>query len=94
MQTIALRDLQQKGLKAINTAHNDELILLESRSGPAYFLIPAQAHNLDAQSLELERAMALSNLHNWQQRAAELGLDEMSAEEINQEICLTRKHKT
>lgn len=92
MRTVALRDLQQKGLKAIDMP-TDELILLQSRAGPAYFLVPAQQFNLEGQLLELERAMALSNLHNWQQRAAELGLDKMSLEEINQEITAARKCK-
>ncbi len=91
MQTVALRDLQQKGLKAIAGVSN-ELVLLESRAGPAYFLVPAQKANLDTQALELERAMALSNLHNWQQRATELGLNDMSLKEINQEIRAARKH--
>jgi hypothetical protein len=92
MRTIALRELQQKGLKAVNLfAH--EPLLLEDRSGPAYFLIPVQKENLETQFLELERAMALSNLHNWQQRALELGLDQMSSEEINEEIKSVRKHK-
>ncbi|MEI6790359.1 MAG: hypothetical protein WCK42_04170 [Myxococcaceae bacterium] len=93
MRTIALRDLQQKGLKAVNRFTN-ELLLLESRAGPAYFLIPVQKTNLETQSLDLERAMAFSNLHNWQQRALELGLDQMTPEEINQEINATRKHNT
>lgn len=91
MRTVALRDLQQKGLKAVEGLSN-ELVLLESRTGPAYFLVPAQKANLEAQFLELERAMALSNLHNWQQKACELGLDQMSLEEINAEIQATRKH--
>ncbi|MEI6806678.1 MAG: hypothetical protein WCK49_09275 [Myxococcaceae bacterium] len=92
MRTIALRDLQQKGLKAVNMfAH--EPLLLEGRSGPAYFLVPAQKNHLETQFLELERAMALSNLHNWQQRAVELGFDQMTLEEVNEEINNARKSK-
>ena len=92
MHTVALRDLQQNGLKAIDSS-SGEPILLQGRSGPAYFLVPAQKTNLEGQLLELERAMALSNLHNWQQKAKELGLDQMSLEDINLEINASRKHQ-
>ncbi len=88
-----MRDFQQKGLKAIE-GHSNELLLLEGRGGPAYFLVPVQENNLDGQRQELERAMALANLNSWQQRALELGLTDMTLEEINNEIDSVRNRKS
>ena len=92
MRSIALRDFQQKGPSALGTKV-DEPVLLRGRAGPSYFLVPADQDHLETQFTELERAMALSNLRSWQLRARELGLDQMTAEDIDQEIAVARKER-
>jgi hypothetical protein len=92
MKNLSLRDFQQKG--PVSVGQNiDEPILLTGRNGPLFFLIPADAANLENQYRELLRSMAQANLRNWQARASDLGLDKMSLDDINQEISEHRGKK-
>jgi|HubBroStandDraft_5_1064220.scaffolds.fasta_scaffold1127971_1 hypothetical protein len=92
MKNLSLRDFQQKGQLSVGR-NITEPILLTGRSGPLFFLIPADVSNLENQYQELLRAMGQANLINWQNRALELGLDKMSLEDINKEILDHRNKK-
>jgi hypothetical protein len=92
MRQIAMRDFQQKGGAAIKGS-SQEPILLSGREGPKYFLVPAQEEGLTFQFEELKRAQALANLRAWQLRARELGMDELTNKEIDEEIDAARKER-
>ncbi len=88
MDSIALRDLQQRGAKAL--PHADRPVVVTGRSGPLFLLVPADPGNLAEQEREIRRAMARADLRAWQERAVEAGLDRLSDEEIEAEIAAMR----
>jgi hypothetical protein len=88
-----MRDFQHKGDEAIKNSPAGEPILLMGRKGPRYFLVPAREEEIDFQYEELLRIQALTNLRAWQLKARELGLDQMTDEDIEQEIKATRKER-
>jgi hypothetical protein len=92
MKNLNLRDFQQRG-RASMGRNISEPILLTGRSGPLFFLIPADPSNLENQYRELLRSMGQANLRNWQAQAEELGLDKMSLDDINEEVSEHRAKK-
>jgi|SRR5579871_2656123 len=92
MKNLSLRDFQQKGRVSVGRNVN-EPILLTGRTGPLFFLIPADALNLENQYRELLRSMGQASLRNWQRRSEEIGLDKMSLDDINKEISEHRGKK-
>ncbi len=88
MQTIPLRDLQQRGAKAVPTTHDP--VVLTGRQGPLYLLVPADPAHLAEQEREIRRAMARANLRAWQEQAVEAGLDTLTDADIAAEITATR----
>lgn len=91
MQTIPLRDLQQRGAKAVPDTRDP--VVLTGRHGPLYLLVPADPAHLAEQEREIRRAMARANLRSWQERAVEAGLDALTDAEIEAEIAATRRDK-
>jgi hypothetical protein len=92
MKNLSLRDFQQKGRVSVGR-NIHEPILLTGRTGPLFFLIPADASNLENQYRELLRSMGQASLRNWQNRSEEIGLDKMSLDDINKEISEHRAKK-
>ena len=90
MRQVPLREFRTRGVKALGPAEGQDLIVLSGRQGPAFFLIPVLAGDLEAQGRELLRAQAKANLRAWQARARELGVDQMSPQEIESEIQAAR----
>jgi hypothetical protein len=92
MITIPIRDLQQRGTKAIARGI-DEPVLVIGRPGALFYLIPADRDRLAEQEVELSRAMARASLRSWQNRAVSAGLDLLTTEEIDAEISAVRQER-
>ena len=92
MITIPIRDLQQRGSKAIAKG-TEEPVLVTGRPGALFYLIPANRENLAEQEKELSRAMARASLRAWQKRAVAAGLDKLTIEEIDAEISAVRQER-
>jgi hypothetical protein len=92
MITIPIRELQQRGTKAIARG-TDEPVLVIGRPGALFYLIPADRDRLVEQEVELSRAMARAGLRSWQNRAVSAGLDKLTAEEIDAEISAARRER-
>lgn len=90
MRQVALREFRTRGLKALGPEAGQGVVILSNRTGPAYFLVPVQPGDLEAQGRELLRAQAKASLRAWQLRAQVLGLDQMSDQEIDTEVQATR----
>ncbi|MEO5969893.1 MAG: hypothetical protein ABIQ95_08195 [Bdellovibrionia bacterium] len=88
MRAKALRELQQQGEKAISS---QEPILLTNRKGPVGVLIPVTQESLPFLQAETEKWMALQSLKKTWALAREVGLDQLSLEEINQEVKQARR---
>lgn len=88
MQTLPLRDLQQRGTKAVPDTHAP--VILTGREGPLYLLVPVDPAHLAEQEREIRRALARANLRAWQERSAEAGLDTLTDAEIEAEITAAR----
>lgn len=91
MYTIPMREFQQKGKAALPDTIKEPVLLVSRTS--KYFLIPTQGDDIDIQYREYLRAMALANLRAWHIRAKDLGVSEMSLEEINKEIQASRQSR-
>ncbi len=89
MLTIPIRDLQQRGTKAIAKDTTGPM-LVTGRPGALFYLIPADPTRLAEQEIELSRAMARADLRSWQTRAVEAGLDQTTSAEIETEIAAVR----
>lgn len=92
MLTIAIRDLQQRGTKAIAKGATGPM-LVTGRPGALFYLIPADASRLAEQEIELSRAMARADLRSWQTRAVAAGLDRITHAEIESEIAAVRQER-
>ena len=93
MRQVPLREFRTRGVKALGPGNGQNLVILSNRQGPAYFLVPVQPGDLEAQGQELLRAQAKANLRAWQIQARELGLDKMSDEDIDAEIQASREER-
>lgn len=87
-----MRELQQLGAKAIINGTSGP-VLVTGRPGALFYLVPADPERLVEQEAELRRAMALADLRSWQSRAVAAGLDQVSDEEINDEIRSARRER-
>lgn len=87
MNAKSLRELQQKGGKAIGK----EPIVIMNRNGPVGVLIPVNSETLFRIQKEVERMLALESLSQTWQLARKAGLDQMTNEEINAEVSAVRK---
>jgi len=92
MRLTSMRDFQKMGPEAI-TAPRHEVVLLTSRSGPSFFLVPVFDTDLAFQADQLQQAMALASLRESQDAAAQTGLGEATMEEINAEIASVRAQR-
>jgi len=92
MHTIPIRDLQQRGTKAIAKGTTGP-VLVTGRPGALFHLIPADPSRLAEQEIELRRAMARADLRSWQTRAVAAGLDQTTDAEIGAEIAAVRKER-
>jgi hypothetical protein len=92
MLTIPIRDLQQRGTKAIAKGAMGPL-LVTGRPGALFYLIPADPDHLAEQEVELRRAMARADLRSWQARAVAAGLDKITDAEIQAEIVAARRER-
>ena len=90
MRQVALREFRTRGAKALGPDEGQGLVILSDRRGPAYFLVPVQPGDLEAQGRELLRAQAKASLRAWQLRARELGLDQLTDQEIDAEVKASR----
>ena len=93
MRQVPLREFRTRGVKALGPEEGQGLIVLSNRQGPAYFLMPVQPGDLESQGRELLRAQAKASLRAWQLRAKELGLDQMTDQEIDAEISASRAER-
>jgi hypothetical protein len=92
MKTIPIRELQQRGARAIAKGAIGPL-LVTGRPGALFYLIRADPERLVEQEIELSRAMARADLRSWQTRAVAAGLDQLTSEEIDAEIDLSRRER-
>jgi antitoxin (DNA-binding transcriptional repressor) of toxin-antitoxin stability system len=89
MRQVSLREFRTRGAKALEGLPEGETILLAGQQGPAYFLVPVLG-DVALQDRELRRAIAKASLRESWRLAKEAGLDQMTDEEIEQEIAQTR----
>ena len=92
MLTIPIRDLQQRGIKAIAKGATGP-VLVTGRPGALFYLVPADPSRLAEQEIELSRAMARADLRSWQARAVAAGLDQTTEAEIKAEIKAVRSER-
>jgi antitoxin (DNA-binding transcriptional repressor) of toxin-antitoxin stability system len=89
MRQISLREFRTRGAKALKALPQGETVLLSGQQGPAYFLVPVLG-DVAMEDRELRRAMAKASLRESWTHAKASGLDQISEEEIEQEIRLVR----
>ena len=89
MRQVSLREFRIRGAKALEDVSGGETILLAGQQGPTYFLVPVLG-DVTAQERELRRAMAKASLRESWRIAEDAGLDQMSDEEVEREVRLTR----
>ena len=89
MRQVSLREFRTRGAKALESVPKGETVLLSGQQGPAYFLVPVQG-DVVLEDQEIRRAMAKASLRECWRLADEVGLSQMSAEDVEHEIDLTR----
>jgi len=90
MKTIPLRDFQREGAKALGKSPSTEPWLLAGRD-QEFVLLPVTPDNRSAMIDLAEGMAAVIALREDQARAVEAGLDQMSMDEIEEEIREARK---
>ncbi len=91
MRQIALRDFRLQGAKALGKLRPGEAVVLASRQGPAYFLIPVEPDGMEAQEEELKTALALAAMRESWRRSEAAGLADLTMAEIDAKIAAARK---
>ena len=91
MRQIALRDFRLQGAKALGKLRPGEAVVLASRQGPAYFLIPVEPDGMEAQEEELKTALALAAMRVSWRRSEAAGLADLTMAEIDAKIAAARK---
>jgi hypothetical protein len=89
MRQVSLREFRTRGEVALKEVPKDEVVLLSGQKGPAYFLIPAHG-DLTEGDRELRRVMAKMSLYQYGKWAVEQGLDQLSPDNIDEEIRSSR----
>jgi antitoxin (DNA-binding transcriptional repressor) of toxin-antitoxin stability system len=89
MRQVSLREFRTRGAKALESVPSGETVLLSGQDGPAYFLVPVQG-DITLEDRELRRAMARASLRESWRRAKTQGFDQVTSEEIDQEIARVR----
>lgn len=92
MRQISLREFRTRGAKALQAVPRGETILLAGQQGPAYFLVPV-VDDIAEQDRDLRRAIAKASLREGWREAERLGLDKMTAGEIDAEISRARAER-
>ena len=90
MKTIPLRDFQREGAKAFGITRSIEPWLLAGRE-QEFVLLPVTPENRSAVMDLAEGLAAVMALRQDQARSVEGGLDQLSLEEIDEEIRNARK---
>lgn len=96
MHTIPLREFQREGtkslqaLKALGPSNSAQPVLLSGREQD-YLLLPIPEEDRSGLMDLVEGLSAVLALRQGQRRAAAIGLDAMSAEDIDNEIRAARK---
>lgn len=90
MQTVSMRDLQHKGVAALEGA--PDITLVEGAKA-SFFLVPVRKGFEDLQAGLLERALAKAWLFQSQLHAVSSGLGSMTMDEINEEVRAVRKSR-
>jgi antitoxin (DNA-binding transcriptional repressor) of toxin-antitoxin stability system len=93
MRQVPLREFRIRGEKALASVPKGEVVVLSGQKGPVYYLVPVQG-DLAIGDKELRRAMAMASLHESWRCAEKQGLDQVSDEEIDEEIRKVRQRKS
>ncbi len=89
MKTRSLREIQQKGERAIT---KNDPVVLTTRNGPIGILIPASLETIADLQRDIQKVLALQSLRETWKLASQKGLDRLSDVEINNEIKAVRKN--
>ncbi len=92
MRQVPLREFRIRGEKALASVPKGEVVLLSGQKGPVYYLVPVQG-DLALADKELRRAMAIASLRESWRHAEEQGFDQISDDEIDEEISKVRQRK-
>ena len=87
MQTVSLRDLQNKGVAALQGSLD---ITLVKGAKDSFFLVPVHQGFEDLQAGFIERALAKARLLQSQLHAVSTGLGELTMDDINEEVRAVR----
>jgi len=90
VRQVSLREFRTRGAKALKAIPHGETVLLASREGPAYFLVPVFG-DVVMEDRELRRAMAKASLRQSWRLAESSGLDRVTGAQIDREIELVIK---
>jgi antitoxin (DNA-binding transcriptional repressor) of toxin-antitoxin stability system len=85
MRQVSLREFRMRGEKALGKVPKGEVVLLSGQKGPVYYLVPVQG-DIAVADKELRRAMAVASLRESWRYAQQQGFDQISDEEIDEEI--------
>ncbi len=93
MKSITVRELQSPSADVWGMLAKEKDLVVRSNGEPVAVLSAVTASTLDAARAALRQARAQAAVAGMQRRAAEVGLDEWSPEDINAEINASRREK-
>ncbi len=93
MRQVPLREFRIRGEKALESVPRGEVVLLSGQKGPVYYLVPVQG-DLAVGDKELRRAMAMASLQESWRYADQQGFDQVSDDEVDEEIRKVRQRKS
>ncbi len=93
MRQVPLREFRIRGEKALASVPKGEVVLLSGQKGPVYYLVPVLG-DLAIGDKELRRAMAMASLQESWRYAEKQGFNQVSEDEIDEEIRRVRERKS
>ncbi len=93
MRFVSVRDLRSKSAQIWRQLADEKELVITSNGKPVAILSAVQEDRLEESLAAIRRARAMAAVDAMQQRAVEMGLTDMTLEEINAEIAAVRKSR-
>ncbi|MFB0515204.1 MAG: type II toxin-antitoxin system Phd/YefM family antitoxin [Candidatus Neomarinimicrobiota bacterium] len=93
MRFVSVRDLRSKSAQVWGQLADEKELVVTSNGRPIAILSAVQEDRLEETLAAIRRARAMAAVDAIQQRAAKMGLADMTLEEINAEIAAVRKNR-
>jgi prevent-host-death family protein len=90
MKFLSVRDLKTKSSQVWKELPEEKEVIITNNGRPIALMVPLEETNVEQTISSFRQAKAVQAVHSMQQQSLKNGLNNMTMEEINQEILSTK----